>query len=236
MKAEYTQRTARLIGRENVSALAEKTILIFGVGGVGSFAVEAFGRAGIGHLILVDADVFDPSNLNRQLGATTTTIGRKKVDVMKERLLTINPDIRIDTYDMFYLPGEQKDFIAQSGADYVVDAIDTTSAKIGIIEEAYSAGIPVISAMGAGNKLHPELFEVAYIEKTSVDPLAKILRRELKKRRIRHVKVVYSKEQPHPVHTETEELRPSPGSIAFVPSAAGMILAGAVIRDLLHID
>ena len=128
MKTEYTQRTARLIGRENVAALAEKTILIFGVGGVGSFAVEAFGRAGVGHLILVDADVFDPSNLNRQLGATTATIGRKKVDIMKERLLTINPDIQIDTYDMFYLPGEQKDFIAQSGADYVVDAIDTTSA------------------------------------------------------------------------------------------------------------
>ena len=235
MKTEYTQRTARLIGQENVVALANKTILIFGVGGVGSFAVEAFGRAGIGHLILVDDDVFDPSNLNRQLGATTQTIGRKKVDVMKERIQDIDPTIQVDVYKEFYLH-EQKVEEIYSGADYVVDAIDTTSAKIGIIEEAYRAGIPVISAMGAGNKLHPEQFEVAYIEKTSVDPLAKILRKELKKRHIRRIKVVYSKEQPHPVHTETEEQRPSPGSIAFVPSAAGMILAGAVIRDLLHID
>lgn len=236
MNEAYTQRTARLIGKENVAELAKKSILVFGVGGVGSFAVEAFCRAGIGRLILVDADVFDPSNINRQLGATVPVIGRKKVEVMKERLLTINPDLQIETYDMFFLPGEQDGFIANSGADYVVDAIDTTSAKIGIIEDAYRAGIPVISSMGAGNKLHPERFEVAYIEKTSVDPLAKILRKELKKRRIQKIKVVYSKEQPHPVHSETEELRPSPGSISFVPSVAGLILAGAVIRDLLHID
>ena len=234
MKQQYTQRTARLIGQDKVDLLGQKTVMVFGVGGVGSFAVEALGRAGIGKLILVDADVFDPSNLNRQLGATTQTIGRPKADVMKERLLTINPDIQVETHRMFYLPGDYPDFIAASGADYVVDAVDTVSAKIDVITEAHKAGIPVISSMGAGNKLHPEYFEIADLAKTSVDPLAKVLRRELKKRGIRHVKVVYSKEQPRPVQVEGE-VRPSPGSISFVPSVAGLILAGAVIRDLLDL-
>lgn len=234
MKQQYTQRTARLIGQDKVDLLGQKAVMVFGVGGVGSFAVEALGRAGIGKLILVDADVFDPSNLNRQLGATTQTIGRPKADVMKERLLTINPDIQVETHRMFYLPGDYPDFIAASGADYVVDAVDTVSAKIDVITEANKAGIPVISSMGAGNKLHPEYFEIADLAKTSVDPLAKVLRRELKKRGIRHVKVVYSKEQPRPVQVEGE-VRPSPGSISFVPSVAGLILAGAVIRDLLDL-
>ncbi|WP_301859654.1 tRNA threonylcarbamoyladenosine dehydratase [uncultured Megasphaera sp.] len=234
MKQQYTQRTARLIGQDKVDLLGQKTVMVFGVGGVGSFAVEALGRAGIGKLILVDADVFDPSNLNRQLGATTQTIGRPKADVMKERLLTINPDIQVETHRMFYLPGDYPDFIAASGADYVVDAVDTVSAKIDVITEAHKAGIPVISSMGAGNKLHPEYFEIADLAKTSVDPLAKVLRRELKKRGIRHVKVVYSQEQPRPVQVEGE-VRPSPGSISFVPSVAGLILAGAVIRDLLDL-
>lgn len=237
MDAKYTQRTVRLLGQEKVDELAQKTVLIFGMGGVGSFAAEALCRAGIGKLILVDKDVFDESNINRQLGATTLTIGRSKVEVMKERLLTINPALSIETHCMFYLPGGDQDgFIARSGADYVADAVDTVSAKIGIIEEAYHAGIPVISAMGAGNKLHPELFTVDYIERTSVDPLAKILRRELKKRNIRRVKVVYSTETPIRPVTDTAELHPSPGSISFVPSVAGLILAGVVIRDLLHID
>lgn len=237
MDKKYTQRTARLLGQEKVDELAQKTVLIFGMGGVGSFVTEALCRAGIGKLILVDKDVFDESNVNRQLGATTLTIGKYKVDVMKERLLTINPDLTLETHCMFYLPGgEQDGFIANSGADYVVDAIDTTSAKIGIIEEAYKANIPVISSMGAGNKLYPELFTVDYIEKTTVDPLAKILRRELKKRRIRRIKVVYSTEVPHKPIVDSDEVRPSPGSISFVPATAGMILAGAVVRDLLHID
>lgn len=233
MDNAYTQRTARLIGQDGVQRLDKQTVLVFGAGGVGSFAIEAFARAGIGHIILVDGDVFDPSNINRQLGATVTDIGRTKVDVMKERILSINPQACVETHCLFYLPDEQPGFIARSGADYVIDAIDTVSAKIAIIEEAYGAGIPVISAMGAGNKLHPELFEVAYIEKTSVDPLAKVMRRELKKRNIRHIKVVYSQEQPHaPILMEPED-HPSPGSISFVPSAAGLILAGAVIRDFL---
>lgn len=237
MDAAYTQRTVRLIGQQNVDALAQKTVLIFGLGGVGSFAAEALCRAGIGRLILADKDVFDASNINRQLGATVLTIGKYKTDVMKERLLTINPSLCIKTHTMFYLPGGENDgFIAGSGADYVVDAVDTTSAKIGIIAEAYAAGIPVISSMGAGNKLYPELFTVDYIENTSVDPLARILRRELKKRHIHHIKVVYSKEVPRKPAVGSEEVRPSPGSISFVPSAAGLMLAGAVVRGLLHID
>ena len=160
-------------------------------------------------------------------------IGRPKVDVMKERFLSINPDIDVETHHVFYLPAEKPGLVAQSGADYVVDAIDTVAAKVDIIAEAYAAGIPVISAMGAGNKLHPELFEIAEIEKTSVDPLAKVMRKELKKRNIRRVKVVYSKELPQPVRRE--EGCSGIGSISFVPSAAGLILAGAVVRDLLQI-
>ncbi len=233
MRADIAQRTVRLIGQDKVDALAAKTVLVFGMGGVGSFTTEALGRAGIGRLILVDADVFDISNVNRQLGATLPTVGQPKVEVMAQRLKTINPDIIVETHQIFFLPGEMAGFVAASGADYVVDAIDTTSAKLAIIEEAYEAGIPVISCMGAGNKLHPELFEVAEIEKTSVCPMAKIVRRELKKRGIRHVKVVYSKEQPRPVPMPPDGSRPSPGSISFVPSVAGLIMAGAVVRDLV---
>lgn len=232
MKPEYAQRTALLLGWDNVAVLAEKTVLLFGVGGVGSFAAEALCRAGIGRLILVDGDVYDPSNINRQLGATVPSIGRAKVEVMKERLLSINPEADIEAHRLFYLPSAQPGFVRMSGADYVVDAIDTVAAKVDIISEAYEAGIPVISAMGAGNKLYPELFEVAYIENTSVDPLAKVMRRELKKRNIRHIKAVYSKETPK----RQKEGQSGIGSISFVPSAAGLILAGAVVRDLLQIQ
>lgn len=236
MKSEYTQRTVRLLGQEAVDALDTKKVMIFGVGGVGSAVVEALGRAGVGHLVLIDADEFEASNINRQLGATVNTLGRKKVEVMKERLLTINPDLDVETHDFFYLPEKQPGFIADSGADYVVDAIDTMSAKIAVIEEAYHHHIPVISSMGAGNKLHPEYFQLAYIEKTSVDPMAKIMRRELKKRHIRHIKVAFSTETPQKPKTGQDELRPSPGSISFVPATAGMIMAGAVVRDLLGIE
>ena len=155
---------------------------------------------------------------------------------MKERLLSINPDIDVETHATFYLPESHQGFIAHSGVDYVVDAVDTMSAKIAIIDEAYHSGIPVVSSMGAGNKLHPEYFQLDYIEKTSVDPLAKIMRRELKKRRIRRIKVAYSTEVPHKPFSDSDEVRPSPGSISFVPSTAGMILAGAVVRDLLNLD
>lgn len=236
MKPEYTQRTARLLGQDAVRALDTKKVMVFGVGGVGSAVVEALGRAGIGHLVLIDADEFEASNLNRQLGATVATLGRKKVEVMKERLLSINPDIDVEIHDFFYLPDQQPGFIAHSGADYIVDAIDTMSAKIAVIEEAYHNHIPVISSMGAGNKLHPEYFQLAYIEKTSVDPMAKIMRRELKKRHIRHIKVAFSTETPHKPFVDSDEVRPSPGSISFVPATAGMIMAGAVVRDLLGLD
>ncbi|MCI1821464.1 tRNA threonylcarbamoyladenosine dehydratase [Megasphaera sueciensis] len=232
MKNEYTQRTVRLIGQEKVDILAEKTVLIFGLGGVGSYVVEALVRAGVGTLILVDKDVFDPSNINRQLGATVNTIGCYKTEVMAARARIINPDIIVRSRCLFYQPGKDEGYISGSGADYIVDAIDTISSKIGIIEEAYHAGIPVISSMGAGNKLHPELFELAEIEKTSVCPMAKVMRRELKKRDIRHIKVVYSKEMPRPIQVPDDAVHPSPGSISFVPSACGLIIAGAVVRDL----
>ena len=224
MKAEYTQRTALLIGADKVADLAKKTVMVFGLGGVGSFVAEGLCRAGIG---------FDPSNLNRQLGATTETVGQRKTDVMQRRLLSINPELVVETHAVFYLPDEEAGFIANAGADYIVDAIDTVQAKIGVVAEAFAAGIPVISSMGAGNKLHPEWFEVSTIEKTSVDPLAKIMRRELKKRGIHGVKVVYSKEPPLPPRQNHDGARPSPGSISFVPSVAGLIIAGAVIRDLI---
>lgn len=232
MKNEYTQRTVRLIGQEKVDMLAEKKVLIFGLGGVGSYVVEALARAGVGTLILVDGDVFDPSNINRQLGATVDTIGSYKTEVMAARVRSINPDITVHSQYLFYQPGKDEGFIAASGADYIVDAIDTISSKIGIVEEAYHAGIPVISSMGAGNKLHPELFELAEIEKTSVCPMAKVMRRELKKRNIRHIKVVYSKEAPRPIQVPDDTMHPSPGSISFVPSVCGLIIAGAVVRDI----
>lgn len=233
MREDLTQRTARLIGQDKVDQLAGKTVLVFGMGGVGSYVTEALVRAGIGSLILVDGDVFDPSNVNRQLGATVDTIGKYKVDVTAMRMATINPDIVLQTHCIFYQAGKHDGFVAKSGADYVVDAIDMMSSKIAIIEEAYNAGIPVISAMGAGNKLHPEMFELAEIEKTSVCPMAKIMRKELKKRGIKHIKVVYSKEEPIKTALPDDGKRPSPGSISFVPSAAGLIIAGAVIRDLV---
>lgn len=235
MEEKYTQRTSWLLGKDNVQKLGEKKILLFGVGGVGSFVAEALIRAGIGHLVLVDADVFEPSNINRQLGATVITIGQPKVNAMKERLLMINPTADIQTHQFFYLPETHRDFISQIQPDYVVDAIDTVAAKISIIEESYTLHIPVISSMGAGNKLHPEQFEIEKIEKTSVDPLAKKIRKELKQRGIQGILVVYSKEKPIiPQKEETENA--SPGSISFVPGAVGLIIAGAVIRELVQID
>lgn len=234
MKKECMSRTALLLGWERAAALAEKKVLLFGVGGVGSFAAEALCRAGIGHMVLVDGDVYDLSNINRQLGATMDTIGRPKVEVMKERLLSINPDLDIAVHQLFYEPGDPAAAAAFPGCDYIVDAVDSVRAKVGIITEAYQSGIPVISAMGAGNKLYPERFEVAAIEQTSVDPLAKVMRRELKKRNIGGIKAVYSKEPPRrPSFRDGAEA--AVGSISFVPSAAGMVLAGAVIRDLLQV-
>lgn len=236
-------RTELLLGAEAMERLARASVAVFGIGGVGGHAVEALVRSGIGHIELIDNDIVSESNLNRQLIATRSTIGKSKVEAMKERILDINPDCEVRTYQCFYLPetAGQFDFTQY---DYVIDAVDTVTAKIDLIVKAKEAGTPVISSMGAGNKLHPEAFEIADIYKTSVCPLAKVMRRELKKRGIKHCKVVYSKEtairpiEKEEIIREQEESgrRAIPGSIAFVPSAAGLILAGEVIRELAAVS
>lgn len=243
--AEWLSRTEQLIGNENIKKLQNARVAVFGIGGVGSFAAEALARSGIGHLELIDHDRIAESNLNRQIVATRETIGREKVEVMKERILAIDPGVEVTVHKCFYLPENKEDFDF-SHYSYVVDAVDTVSAKLTIIEEAKKAGVPVISSMGTGNKLNPAAFEVADISKTSVCPLAKVMRRELKKRGISHVKVVYSKEEARTwvknesSHKETEQpmsqengrKKIPPASIAFVPPVAGMILAGEVVKDI----
>lgn len=213
-------------------------VAVFGIGGVGGHAADALIRSGIGTITIVDSDVVAESNINRQLIATTKTIGRKKVDVMKEHLLDINPEVKVEVHDCFFLP-ETKNQFDFSSYDYVIDAVDTVTAKLALVEACQEANVPIISSMGAGNKLDPTAFEVADIYKTSVCPLAKVMRRELKKRNIKHLKVVYSKEEPRePIEDEnfesdeTRKRRATPGSVAFVPSVAGLILAGEVIKDL----
>ena len=245
---EQLSRTERLIGKENIEQLTSARIAVFGVGGVGGFVVEALARSGIGHIELIDHDTVALSNLNRQIIATHDTIGRDKVDVMKERILSINPDAEVVVHKCFFLP-ENKDEFDFSKYTYVVDAVDTITAKIAIIEEAKRSGVPVISSMGTGNKLDPTKFEVADISKTSVCPLAKVMRRELKKRGISHVKVVYSKEEAiTPIEDaimeqnagqNTEDTagrkKIAPGSVSFVPSVAGLIIAGEVIKDICNL-
>lgn len=231
-----------LVGDEGVRRLAQKRVAVFGVGGVGGAVCEALARAGIGALALFDNDRVSESNLNRQIVALHSTIGQQKVAVMAQRIADINPDCQVRVFPIFYTPQNAGRY-AMDGYDYVVDAVDTVTAKLEIILRARSAGVPVISAMGAGNKLHPECFEVADIEKTSGCPLARVMRRELKKRDIHGVKVVYSKEPPlHPRPAPGDEAcgdgpaERTPGSISFVPGAAGLVLAGAVVRDLLGLE
>ena len=224
-------RTKNLIGKDALEKLKNAKVAVFGVGGVGGYAVEALVRAGVGELLLVDSDKVSESNLNRQIIALQSTIGQYKTKIAKARAEDINPAIKVQTKEVFFLP-ENADEFDFTKYDYVVDAIDTVSGKIAIIEKAHKAGVPVISAMGAGNKLDNTAFEVADISKTSVCPLARVMRRELKKRGIEHVKVVYSKEEPKK-QTATEGEKSSPSSIAFVPSVAGLIVAGEVIKDLI---
>ncbi|MEG0804024.1 MAG: tRNA threonylcarbamoyladenosine dehydratase, partial [Pygmaiobacter sp.] len=203
------------------------------VGGVGGFAAEALCRAGVGAISLFDADTISRSNLNRQIIALQSTIGKEKTAVMAERMRDINPDILVSPHAVFYDAATAEEF-PLSAYDYILDAIDTVSSKLLLIERAAAAGVPIISAMGAGNKLDPSRFEVADISKTSVCPLARVMRRELKQRGIFHLKVVYSSEPPLTPHTEPTDLRrPTPGSLSFVPGAAGLCLAGAVVRDLI---
>lgn len=220
-------RTRQLIGDEAIEKLNKAHVAVFGVGGVGGYVVEALVRSGVGALDLIDNDVVSESNINRQIIALHSTIGQYKTKVAQARAKDINPDVKICTHEKFFLP-ETADEFDFSRYDYVVDAIDTVSGKLALIEQAKAYNVPIISAMGAGNKLDNTAFEVADISKTSVCPLARVMRRELKKRGIEHVKVVYSKEEPKPNSGD------APASIAFVPSVAGLILAGEVIKDLIQ--
>lgn len=232
---EYFERTERLLGSEAMEKLYAAKVAIFGIGGVGSFAVEALARSGIGHFLLIDGDVVSKTNINRQLIATTETIGEYKTNVMKKRIQQINPQSEVEEYRCFY-GAENKNIIDFCSLDYVVDAIDMVSSKLLLIEQAKKADTAVISCMGAGNKLDPTQFIVEDISKTSVCPLAKVMRKELKNRGIQNVKVVYSKEKAISQKYCENEKRHTPGSISFVPSVAGLILAGEVIKDICKIQ
>ena len=235
---EIYSRTAMLIGEEYIEILKNRKVIVFGVGGVGSFAVEALSRCGIGSITLVDNDVVCKSNINRQLIALNSTIDKFKTEVMKDRIQDINPDITVKIINKFCLPENTASFFEGESYDYIIDAIDTVSAKIALAEFAQNNNMKIISAMGAGNKLHPELFEVADIYKTSVCPLCRVMRRELKNRNIKSLKVVYSKEEPKTaaINSDNNEKKRVSGSISFVPSVMGLILAGEVIRDLTGIN
>lgn len=244
-------RTELIIGKEAIDKLKNSKIAIFGIGGVGTFAVEGLVRAGIGKFVLIDDDCICLTNFNRQIHATRKTIGKPKVQVMKERIIDINPNAEVETIQKFYLPETGEDMI-RDDYDYIIDAIDTVTGKIDLVLRAGEKGIPIISAMGAGNKLDPTRFEVADIYKTSVCPLAKVMRKELRNRGVKKLKVVFSKETPiKPVESEETSCKLScvcpsgttrkctakkqiPGSISFVPSVAGLIIAGEVIKDLIN--
>lgn len=229
-------RTEMLIGKDAVEKLNNSRVAVFGVGGVGGYVVEALSRAGVGNIDIIDNDTISVSNLNRQIIALNSTVGKNKVDVLKARLLDINPNLKVETYKCFFTRNTEFDF---SKYDYVVDAIDTVVGKLELITRAKSANVPIICSMGTGNKMNPTMFEVADISKTSVCPLAKVIRQELKKRRIKKVKVVYSKEMPlKPIFTEDMDVetkggRIAPASNSFCPAVAGLIIASEVIKDLI---
>ena len=234
-------RTKRLLGADAMEKLKNAHVAVFGIGGVGGHAADALVRSGIGKISVIDSDEVAVSNINRQLIATTASVGRKKVEVMREHLLEINPEVLVEVHDCFFLPETRAQFDF-SKYDYVIDAVDTVTAKLALVEAAQEAGVLIISSMGAGNKLDPTAFEVTDIYKTSVCPLAKVMRKELKARGIKHLKVVYSKELPlEPIQDESfvsdekRSRRATPGSVAFVPSVAGLILAGEVIKDLAQV-
>lgn len=226
MENQHT-RSIALLGEDAITKLKKCRVAVFGVGGVGSYTVEALARAGIGAIDLIDSDTFNVTNINRQLYATHKTIGKYKVDVAKNRILDINPDCKVTVNKTFYLP-QNSDTFDLSVYDYIVDAIDTVAAKVELVVNADKCGTPIISSMGTGNKLHPEMLEIADIYKTSVCPLAKVMRTRLKKEGIKKLKVVYSKETPI---TNNDNII---GSVPFVPSAAGIIIAGEVIKDLIN--
>ena len=224
MKEQFS-RTAQLLGNENVEKLFDKHVIVFGVGGVGGYVVEALARSGIGKISIVDNDVVNESNINRQIIALHSTVGMQKVEVLKNRILDINPECQVFVHNQFFLPENSNDFDF-SIYDYVVDAVDTVTAKLEIIKKSKESNVPVISSMGTGNKLNPMGFKVSDISKTKVCPLARVMRNELKKRGISKVKCVYSEENPV-IQTQT------PASVAFVPSVAGLLIASEVIKDLV---
>lgn len=228
-------RTRLLLGDAGLARLAAARVAVFGIGGVGGYAVEALVRSGVGALDLIDSDTVDATNLNRQIIATLPGVGRPKVSVAAERVASINPACTVRAHECFFLP-ETADRFDFSAFDYVIDAVDTVAAKIALVEAARAAGTPIVSSMGAGNKLDPTAFRVADIYETSVDPLARVMRRELRRRGIPALKVVYSTEPPREPAPDGERVkdgsRPAPGSVAFVPSVAGLILGGEVVRDL----
>ncbi len=228
---EKFSRSELLLGEGAVKKLSVARVAIFGIGGVGGHAAEAIARCGVGKIDLIDADTVSVSNLNRQIVALTSTIGSYKSDVMRERILDINPECEVNSYKVFYAKETEGDFDL-STYDYIVDAIDTVSSKLLLIENAKTCGVKIISSMGAGNKLDPTAFTVSDIYKTSVCPLARVMRGELKKRGIKELKVVYSKEEPRRTVASADFGRHAPGSVSFVPSAVGLIMAGEVIRDL----
>lgn len=225
-------RTARMLGEPALQTLSVSRVAIFGLGGVGGYAAEALVRSGVGRFDLIDHDKVDITNLNRQIIATHETIGREKTEVMKERMLSINPDADITVHACFFLPENADDFDFTE-YDYIVDAIDTVTAKIELVVRAGASGVPIISCMGTGNKLNPAMLEVTDIYKTSVCPLARVMRRELKKRGIEKLKVVYSGEEPIKVPEGPQPGSRIPGSTAFVPPAAGLLMASEVIKDLM---
>lgn len=222
-------RTEMIIGKEAVNKIKAASVIVFGIGGVGSYVVEGLARAGVGRLVLVDNDVVDITNINRQLPALHSTVGQSKAKVMADRVKDINPDCDVETIECFFMPDTSYRFDFKE-FDYVVDAIDTVTGKLALIEKAYSEGIPVISSMGTGNKLDPSQFKITAIEKTKVCPLAKVMRKELKNRGIKGVKVLYSEEEPI-----KHEGGSTPGSISFVPSVAGLMIAGEVVRDIITV-
>lgn len=227
----WLNRTELLIGENSLLKLQTSHVIVFGCGGVGSYVIEGLVRSGIGEISIIDKDVIDLTNINRQLMADTTTINMPKVEVERDRLLKINPNLKINIYNEFIEKNNIQNFIS-SNINYIVDAIDTVSSKIDLVEYANNNNIPIISCMGTGNKLDPTKFEISDISKTSVCPLAKVMRKELRLRGIHHLKVLYSKELPNRYNT-CEELARTPASISFVPSVAGLIIAGEVIKDII---
>lgn len=232
--AEEAVRTVQLIGQDAADRLAAARVAVFGIGGVGGHLCEALARAGVGHLTLVDRDVVSPSNINRQLVALQSTVGCPKVEVMARRIRDINPACVVTAHQAFYLPENAHEFDL-CGYDYIADAVDTVSAKIELAVRAHGAGVPLISAMGAGNKLHPERFQISDITKTTTDPLARIMRRELKARGVPHLRVVWSDEPPLPLPAPVDGVRAAPGSLSFVPSVMGLLMAGEIVRGLCGI-